>query len=486
MKATSIFGGVQVIQIAIQIIKTKVVAVLIGPTGMGIYGLLDSTVGLINGITSFGLGTSAVKSISASGANNSKKTAIVITVLRRLVWATGLLGALATLILAPWLSQLAFGNKTYSMAFIWLAVTLLLKQLTTGQFVILQGLRKLTYLASANLIGSLAGLIIAIPLYYFWGIEAIVPVFIITALFAFFISLFFSRKITLEKVKVSKLRTLAESKEMVFLGIMLSISTSYVLLKNYVLRAFISQIGGLAEVGLFTAGLAIINQYVGMVFTAMGTDYYPRLASLSKDFISMKKVVNQQLELALLIITPLILIFIVFITWIIPLLFSNEFNQINNMIQIAIMGTFFRIGSWAMAFIILVKGSNKMYLFNELIGGTVSFIFHLAGYYFGGLTGFGIGFLLGNIYYLLQVGWVVKRNFSFAVEKDAVYIAFINFTLMTLCFGLVFMFNNVWSLLFGSSITLVVVIYNLKQIDKRIDIKSLLKRIALKRTPNQK
>ena len=41
-KATSLFGGVQVYQILIQIIKSKFVAVLLGPAGVGIMGLYQS------------------------------------------------------------------------------------------------------------------------------------------------------------------------------------------------------------------------------------------------------------------------------------------------------------------------------------------------------------------------------------------------------------------------------------------------------------
>ncbi len=53
VKATSIFGGVQVIQILITIIRTKFVAILLGPAGMGINGLLGSTLNLVTGFTSF-------------------------------------------------------------------------------------------------------------------------------------------------------------------------------------------------------------------------------------------------------------------------------------------------------------------------------------------------------------------------------------------------------------------------------------------------
>jgi len=117
MKATSIFGGVQVFQIIIQIIRSKFIAILLGPIGMGIAGLLTTTTNFIGVLADFGLGTSAVKDIAAAhGTGNETRISTVATVLRRLVWITGILGTLVTLILSPWLSQLTFGNHNYTTA----------------------------------------------------------------------------------------------------------------------------------------------------------------------------------------------------------------------------------------------------------------------------------------------------------------------------------------------------------------------------------
>jgi O-antigen/teichoic acid export membrane protein len=92
------------------------------------------------------------------------------------------MGAVVTFILSPWLSHLTFGNKEYTAAFMWLSVTLLFNQLTSGQDVLLQGMRKLKYLAKANMLGSFVGLVISAPLYYYYRIDGIVPAII----FSFF------------------------------------------------------------------------------------------------------------------------------------------------------------------------------------------------------------------------------------------------------------------------------------------------------------
>ncbi len=73
MKATALFGGVQIFNIFIQIIRSKVVATLLGPAGMGIMGLLNSTIDIIGKSTNFGLGLSAVKNIAAANSTKNKE-----------------------------------------------------------------------------------------------------------------------------------------------------------------------------------------------------------------------------------------------------------------------------------------------------------------------------------------------------------------------------------------------------------------------------
>ena len=68
---------------------------------------------------------------------------------------------------------------------------------------------------------------------------------------------------------------------MLSLGFVISMSGLISLGASYIVRIYISNTGGVDDVGLYNAGFALINTYVGLVFTAMGTDYYPRLAAVA-------------------------------------------------------------------------------------------------------------------------------------------------------------------------------------------------------------
>jgi O-antigen/teichoic acid export membrane protein len=476
MKATSLFGGVQVFNILIAIIRSKFIAVLLGPAGMGITGLLTATTAMISGMTNFGLATSAVKNVAAAnGTGNQTRIAIIITVLRRWVWVTGLLGMVVTILTAPLLSRITFGNSDYTFPFIWISISLLLTQLSSGQMILLQGMRKLQYLAKANLAGSILGLIITVPLYYFLGVKGIVPAIIIMSVLTLTGSWYFARKVKIEKVKVTKAMTISEGKEMLTMGFMISLSSLIMLGNSYIVRIFIGKHGGIDQVGLYNAGFTIINTYVGLIFTAMGTDYYPRLSAVSHSNLECRKVINQQAEIAILIMAPIIILFLVFIKWIVVILYSTKFISVNEMILWAALGMLFKAASWTIAFILLAKGESRLFFWNELITNLYILVLNIAGYYFFGLKGLGISFLVAYLLYFIQVLTIASVKFEFKFDNEMYRIFGVHFILALLSFLLALVIGGSVSYIVGSVLFLISFAYSYKELDKRMGIRVLIK-----------
>lgn len=482
MKATSLFGGVQVFNIIISIIRSKFIAILLGPEGMGIAGLLNSVLGIITGLTNFGLGTSAVKDIaSANGTGDIVKIASVIKVFRRLVWLTGTLGAVVTFVLSSLLSELTFGSHEYTLAFAWLSVTLLLSQLSSGQLVVLQGMRKLRYLAKANVAGSLFGLIVTIPLYYLYGIDAIVPAIIISAISSLLLSWFFARRIKFQPVTVSYLETVNLGKKMLTMGFMINLSGLVGLGTAYIVRIYIGNYGGLTDVGLYTAGFAIINNYVGIVFNAMGADYYPKLSFVAHDNELSKDVINKQTEIGLLVICPVIIVFIVCIKWVIVFLYSNQFGGIDEMIRWAALGMLFRVTSWSLGFFILAKGASKIYFLNALPFEAFFLVTNIFGYRFCGLAGLGMSFIFGYLVSSIQVFIVCRIVYNFSFNLSVIRIFSIQFMLATSCLLAEKFLSNPYQLFVGVMIIGLSVCYSYDELDSRIGVKSIISKAIFKK-----
>ncbi len=481
MKATSIFGGAQVFQIIIGIIRSKFIAVYLGPVGMGISGLLTATSGIIFGLTNFGLSTSAIKDIaSAHTSGNIQRLSVVTAVFRRLVWITGLLGMLLMIVLSPWLSQLTFGNKEYTLAFVFISCTLLLNQISAGQGVILRGTRQIRYTVKSGMIGSILGLITTLPLYYFYGIEGIVPGIIIASVTSLLLTWYFSKKVSIPSIRVSKATTILEGKGMVKMGIMVSISGLIMQSAGYIDRVFISNIGGVDQVGLFSAGFAIINTYVGMVFTAMSADYYPRLSGVSHSNEESKKVINQQAEIAILILAPIILVFLVYIHWVVILFYSNKFTPINDMILYAAIGMLFKSASWSVGYIFLSKSDSKLFFISEVISSSYMIFLNMFFYYNWGLTGMGISFLISYFIGLLQVYYFSNKKYGFTFDTSFYRVFSIQLLVAVVCLLVVELLSSPYTYVVGSLLILVSMWYSYIELDKRLDIKSIITSIKNK------
>lgn len=477
LKATSLFGGVKVFSILIAIIRSKIIAILLGPTGIGLNGLLSSTTGLIAGFTNFGLETSAVKNVAAAyGSGDKNRIGTIVAVLRNLVWITGLLGTILTIVLAPLLSQLTFGNKEYTIGFIWISITLLLNQISIGQGVVLRGMRQLKLMAKSSLSGSIIGLLVSVPIYYYWGIDGIVPAIIVSSVVSLLRTWYFSSKVEVEKVPVTWETTKNEGKDMLTMGLMLSISSLYVLAKSYGIRAFISNLGGLDDVGLYTAGFAIVNSYVGMVFTAMSTDYFPRLSAVASENVKACQLINQQAEISILILAPIVSIFLIFVSWLVVIFYSNKFLGINEMIQWAMLGVLFKTASFSIAFVFLAKGESKLYLANELFAGTVTLILYLLGYYLDGLRGLGISFLLGYLYYTIQVYIITNKKYGFNFTRDFTRIFIIQGVICISSLITILVVPKPLAFILGSSLIITSVVFSYYELNKRIGLNQLVKR----------
>jgi O-antigen/teichoic acid export membrane protein len=478
MKATSIFGGVQILNIIVSIIKSKFIALLLGPTGMGIVGLLTSTTSLISGVTNFGLGTSAVRDVAtANNTGQNTRVAIVVTVVRKWVWLTGTFGTLIMLLFSHWLSQFTFGNYDYTLAFIWISITLLFTQLSTGQLVILQRLRKLQYLAKASFYGSVLGLSLTIPLYYKFGVKGIVPSIICTSLVSLSISWYYSSKVRIERIKVSRIRTFAEGKNMLAMGFMISLSGMITVGTSYLVSIFISKTSDVSQVGLYSAGFAIINGYVGLIFNAMATDYYPRLSAVAHSNELCKQTINQQAEIALLILAPIIMIFLVYIQLLIIILYSNKFIAIDAMIHWAAIGMLFKAATWSIGFILLAKGASKLFFWCELIGNIYMFGLNLLGYHFFGLTGLGISFMIGYFLYLIQVFVLSKIKYHFSFNIGFIRIFIFQFILAISCFIIVKITEKPYSYIVGTFIIASSFWYSITELNKRLNLKDIMLKI---------
>ncbi len=261
---------------------------------------------------------------------------------------------------------------------------------------------------------------------------------------------------------------------MMIMGFTLGLSGIMVLGESYAIRIFINNIGGVVQVGLYNAGIALISTYVGLIFAAMEKDYFPRLSAVAGNNSKSNDLVNQQTEIALLILAPVLAVFFIFMDWIIIILYSSEFVAIKVMIYWAFLGMFFKVPAWVIGFVFIAKGKSKLFFWSELVSNLYLLVFNIVGYYFWGLSGLGISFLVSYLLYIGQVYLIAKTMYEFTFDKGFLKLFIIQFGLVLICFAIISFLSTPWSFVAGIPVILLSTWYSFKELDKRMQLKELL------------
>lgn len=483
MKGTAIFGGVQVFQILLGLIRGKLVALFLGAAGMGVASLLTATCSMIQQFASLGLNMVAVRDISVSNASNDlEKSSSIVKAVLRAIRLTGIVGALFTAAFAKGLSIATFGNENYYWHFVALSVSVFFALMSNGENAVLQGFRRLKSLAARNLAGGIIGLVVGVPLYYWKGEEGIVPSMIISGFILYLFSWYGRKKITLLPLSQTWKETSTICRSIIVLGLLMTFASCLGMVANYLILGFINSHGSIANVGFYNAANSITMQYCGMVFSAMGTDYYPRLSGLVNDRKATIELVSQQTELIILIIVPLSMVIFFLAPIIIRVLLTEEFLPVIDLVRYMALGLIFKAFCFPMGYLAMAKGDRIYYFLTEGIWTNIKTpLIFIAGYYYFGLIGLGYAAVLNSLVDVLVVS--VLTNWRYKIHLNRSFYLFCIPLLITeiICFCCSFVDNPYWSYGSMALITTIAFFFAYKELDKRIGISSIIRTRLLKR-----
>ena len=296
LRRITAFGGVQLFNIFVALARGKLVAMFLGPEGMGISSLYTSSTDTLRQFAGLGLNLSIVKEVSAA-KGDAGAMARVMAVAIRLTVITSLLGAALCFLLSPLLSQWTFGNGDYTLGFMLLSLSVALSIAASCYMALLQGAGAVRELAKASVVGGLSGLVFGVPLYYFFGVRGIVPAIIILSITTFsFNYISFRRRGYAVARLAGGLRT-PLVRRLLSTGLVLMVGAIAGTLTGYIINMYVRYAGSVADVGLFQAANSITNQYMGIVFSALALDYFPRLSAAAADKERFDMVVNRQIEI---------------------------------------------------------------------------------------------------------------------------------------------------------------------------------------------
>lgn len=406
LKYTSVFGGVQGLNILVSLVRNKIVAMLLGPEGMGLASLFQTTVNFISQSTNLGVSFSAVRNVSELfDTGDEARIAHFIKVVRAWSLLTGLVGMLLCILIGPMLSNLTFSWGNHTLHFVLLSPLVALLAVTGGETAILKGARQLKSLAVIQVYGMLSALVIAIPIYYFFGQSGIVPVMVLMGLTMLLLTI--QRSYRLYPLHLTGAKgILGEGMGMVRLGVAFTLAGVLGSGAEFIIRTYLNNVADLKTVGLYNTGYILTMTYAGLVFSAMETDFFPRLSAVNSQWQNCNDIINKQIEVSLLLISPMLVAAQFAVPFVIPILFTTKFMPVVDMVRILLLAIYLRAIKLPISYLPLAKGDSLSYLFLEAVYDILVVLLVIWGYSHWQLLGTGVAITISAVFdYFMIMGY---------------------------------------------------------------------------------
>lgn len=390
IRNTFLVGGGSVLNLIIGLVRTKIIAVLLGPAGIALFGVFNQLVEVIRSSFSLGLGTSGIRQIAAShAAGDAERVSRVVRTLRLTTWITGGAGGLFTLVSAGWLAALTFGEnaaeKQAPIALLGLAVLFL--ALKTGQGCVVSGTRQLGHYMRISLGGSVASVLASVPCVYFLGINGVAPAVVVSFGGTLLVSWWYSRQIPIADASLSRSQAWHEAKLLVAFGLPIMATGIVGTVSPYIERIIILRHIGVDQLGQYQAAFSLTGVAVTLVLGVMSADFYPRLVAHAAEPARFDDEMNAQIEVALLISAPILMVLSAFALFWVKLLYSSHFIAAAELLPIMCLGVIGRIMASPLRMALLAKHRGKTGFAVEIVtvGTGLLAIYHFAEYW--GLLG---------------------------------------------------------------------------------------------------
>jgi len=456
LKSSALIGGSSLLTLAIGIIRTKAMAILLGPAGIGLLGLYGSISDLARSIAGMGVNSSGVRQIAeAVGSGNSDRIARTVTVLRRMSILLGVIGAALLAIFSTQISVLTFGSDQHANAIALLSVVVLFRLIADGQGALIQGTRRIADLAKMGVLGAFYGTLISVPVIYAFGEKGVVPSLIAVAAMGILMSWWYARKVQVQPVKLTRSEITQEAASLLKLGLAFMVSGFLVMGAAYAVSAIIVRQVGLEAAGLYQAAWTLGGLYVSFILQAMGADFYPRLVGVANDTRQSNRLVNEQAHVSLLLAGPGVIATLAFAPLVVSLFYTSKFADAVDILRWICLGMTLRVVTWPMGYILVAKGKQAIFVATDVAWTIVNVgLSYLCVKQFGA-NGAGIAFFGSYVFHALMIYPIVRQLNAFRWSAENIKTALVFLPLIAIVFTSSFLLTAAVAVCIGILATLI-------------------------------
>jgi|GEM_PF-7104091 len=430
---TALLAISSVINVVLSIIRNKIFALYLGPSGIGQFGILNDFTSSLYSIGSMGVNNSGVQAVSKASVQGTDEVRRVYNTLLRIFTGVSLVLVAATLIFAGWISEKLIADRSLATFLRIASIAVLFRFRSSIQSILIKGMGRVSLLAKGVIWQGVLTTVIAIVLVVALRGNAVPYLIISLGLGSWIITFYQSRKVAAELPRTNAHVPLKEFAPVIFLGLgslWASVMESTV---NLFSKSWIAHYFGKDYLGYYQVAIGFTGMYISFITTSISSDYYPRLVKkVDGGTKEVAEAVNQQIGISMALIMPLLFIMLTFSKLFILVFFSEKFLAAAGLIGYNVAGTFIQVIAWPIAYVFLANRATKTYMFTESVGNLSMLALCFFAVRSGNFAYIGVAYVLHYVIYLITIIIVFYRRFEGYILPENIKMFLVNASVITL------------------------------------------------------
>ena len=389
-------------------IVTKVVAVKIGPVGMAYLGQFQNTTAIFAMLATGAVTTGVIKYLAEHKADQEKSRQIINTAFI-MVFCCSLIVSLFVMCASGYLSKASFKTTDFWLVYFLFGLFTMAVSFNIMFAAILNGLKEIRKFTIVNICASLTGVAITVAFSYLFGIIGLLVSSSALSVIILIINIYLFNKAGIQWKPDFRSWNKPVVKMLLSFSLMAVISGFLIPAMQILVRNKIINELSMDDAGYWQAVSKISDYYLAFITTVLGVYYLPRLSELKN-----KAALRAEIFKGYRLILPVVAV-LAFLIWllkdvIIQVLFTPVFLPMKPLFTYQLLGDFFKIGSWLLAYLMLAKALVKRYIITEFIFAATYVIlcFYFIDRY--GLIGATYGFCLNYGLYWVTMVLLIKKE----------------------------------------------------------------------------
>lgn len=364
------------IKIVATFISAKVLAVFTGPAGVALLGQLTNFITILIQVSTAATGTGIVK-LTGEFKEDTTQLKKVIDTSFTINLLFSVLVLIGIFLFQNELTLFVFNDLKYKWLLYFIAIGTPFIAINNFILSVISGLQYFKKYVIINIFASIISVLLTVCLVYFYTIDGALLAYVLTQTIIFFVSLFYSKSVQWrENIAFQIDKTIVKKLSHFSLYVIISafcFPFAQILVRNLIIDKL-----GMDSAGIWEGTNRISSMYLLLISSAIGVYFFPKISSVTNSD-EVKNELNFALKIFCFATIFAGFLLLLLKSFIIPLVLSNKFLPINEILIFQVFGDVFLIAKMLFSMVLLSRDKTKIMILFEVF---FTLIYVVSNYYF--------------------------------------------------------------------------------------------------------